>query len=115
MSLLSLLLSILAFLDPVSIKVNFIGGAFAPAAAQMVVHVPLHVDNRGLDAALVGDDYERSSFTQLDGQTDNVSFVYNFRNLPPGRYVGAAVLARLQGGRCCRDIIAKTQVLTVLE
>ncbi len=60
--------------------------AVAPASVQTLVRVSPHPDNRLLRVLLDGEEFARSSDTQLDGADAAKHHFFSWRSLPPGTY-----------------------------
>ena len=73
--------------------------ALAPATVQSLVRVSPHPDNRLLRVVIDGEDYYRSSDTQLDGAEAARHHFFTWRSLPPGNYSIIAVVYGPQGVR----------------
>jgi hypothetical protein len=73
--------------------------AFAPASLQSLVRVSPHPDNRLLRVFIDGDQFYRSSDTQLDGADAARSYFFTWQKLPPGSYSVIAVVYGQHGVR----------------
>jgi len=73
--------------------------AIAPATVQSLVRVSPHPDNRLLRVVIDGEDYYRSSDTQLDGVGAAQHHFFTWRSLPPGTYSIIAVVYGPHGVR----------------
>jgi hypothetical protein len=60
--------------------------AFAPASVQSLVRVLPHPDNRVLRVLIDGEQFTRSSDTQLDGADAAKHYFFTWHSLPPGTY-----------------------------
>ena len=60
--------------------------ALAPASLQTLVRVSPHPDNRVLRVVIDGEQFTRSSDTQLDGNDAAKHYFFMWRSLPPGTY-----------------------------
>lgn len=74
--------------------------ALAPASLQSLVRVPPHPDNRLLRVLIDGDQFYRSSDTQLDGVDAAASYFFTWHKLPPGSY---SIIAIVYGQNGVRD------------
>jgi hypothetical protein len=66
--------------------------AMAPASVQTLVRVSPHPDNRVLRVLIDGEQFARSSDTQLDGVDAARHHFFMWRSLPPGTYVIVATV-----------------------
>jgi hypothetical protein len=73
--------------------------AMAPASLHSLVRVPTHPDNRRLRVLIDGEQYSRSSDTQLDGADAAKHYFFNWHGLPPGTY---SIVAIVYGDRGVR-------------
>ena len=73
--------------------------AMAPASLQSLVRVPTHPDNRLLRVLIDGDQYYRSSDTQLDGADAAKHYFFTWHRLPPGTYSIVAIVYGARGVR----------------
>ena len=73
--------------------------AFAPASLHSLVRVSPHPDNRLLRVLIDGDQFYRSSDTQLDGADAARSYFFTWHKLPPGSYSVIAVVYGQHGVR----------------
>lgn len=60
--------------------------AVAPASVQTLVRVSPHPDNRLLRVLIDGEQFARSSDTQLDGADAAKHHFFRWKSLPPGTY-----------------------------
>ena len=60
--------------------------AFAPASMQTLIRVSPHPDNRVLRVVIDGEQFTRSSDTQLDGAAAAKNHFFTWQSLPPGTY-----------------------------
>ena len=60
--------------------------AFAPASVQTLVRVLPHPENRVLRVLIDGEQFTRSSDTQLDGADAAKHYFFTWQSLPPGTY-----------------------------
>ena len=60
--------------------------AIAPASVQSLVKVSPHPDNRVLRVVIDGEQFTRSSDTQLDGADAAKHYFFTWHSLPPGTY-----------------------------
>ena len=60
--------------------------AFAPASVQTLVRISPHADNRVLRVVIDGEQFTRSSDTQLDGADAAKHHFFTWQSLPPGTY-----------------------------
>src|SRR5688572_22503008 len=60
--------------------------AFAPASVQTLVRVSPHPDNRRLRVLIDGEQFTRSSDTQLDGADAAKHYFFLWQSLPTGTY-----------------------------
>ena len=73
--------------------------ALAPASLQSLIRVPTHPDNRRLRVVIDGEQYSRSSDTQLDGADAAKHYFFTWQGLPPGTY---SIVAIVYGDRGVR-------------
>jgi hypothetical protein len=73
--------------------------AMAPASLQSLVRIPTHPDNRRLRVLVDGDQYYRSSDTQLDGVDAAKHYFFTWHGLPPGSYSVVAIVYGEHGVR----------------
>jgi hypothetical protein len=73
--------------------------ALAPASFQGLVRVTPHPDNRMLRVMIDGDQFYRSSDTQLDGDTAARHYFFTWHKLPPGSYSVVAIVYGQHGVR----------------
>jgi hypothetical protein len=66
--------------------------AFAPASVQSLVKVLPHPDNRVLRVLIDGEQFTRSSDTQLEGADAAKHHFFTWRSLPPGSYSIVAIV-----------------------
>ena len=74
--------------------------ALAPASFQSLIRVSPHPDNRMLRVLIDGDQFYRSSDTQLDGDKAAKHYFFAWDKLPPGSY---SVIAIVYGQNGVRD------------
>lgn len=73
--------------------------ALAPASLQSLIRVSPHPDNRLLRVLIDGDQFYRSSDTQLDGTDAARSYFFTWQKLPPGSYSIIAIVYGQHGVR----------------
>jgi hypothetical protein len=73
--------------------------AFAPASVQSLIRVLPHPDNRVLRVLIDGEQFTRSSDTQLDGADAAKHYFFTWHSLPPGTYSLVATVYGPQGVR----------------
>jgi hypothetical protein len=66
--------------------------AMAPASVQTLVRVSPHPDNRVLRVLIDGEQFARSSDTQLDGADAARHHFFMWQSLPPGTYLIVATV-----------------------
>jgi hypothetical protein len=66
--------------------------AVAPASVQTLVRVSPHPDNRRLRVLIDGEQFTRSSDTQLDGVDAAKHHFFMWQSLPPGTYSIVAIV-----------------------
>jgi hypothetical protein len=74
--------------------------AVAPASVQTLVRVSPHPDNRILRVLIDGEQFTRSSDTQLDGADAARHHFFTWRSLPPGTY---SIVATVYGSLGVRE------------
>jgi hypothetical protein len=73
--------------------------AMAPASVQTLVKISPHAENRLLRVLIDGEQYARSSDTQLDGADAARHYFFTWQSLPPGTYSIVATVYGLLGVR----------------
>jgi hypothetical protein len=68
--------------------------AVAPASVHTLVRISPHPDNRLLRVLIDGEQFSRSSDTQLDGAEAAQHHFFTWKSLPPGTY---AIVATVYG------------------
>ena len=74
--------------------------AFGPATVQTLVWVSPHPDNRRLRVLIDGDQFTRSSDTQLEGADAAKHYFFTWQKLPPGTY---SIVATVYGSVGVRE------------
>jgi hypothetical protein len=73
--------------------------AMAPASLNSLIRVATHADNRRLRVLIDGEQYSRSSDTQLDGADAAKHYFFSWQGLPPGTYSIVAIVYGERGVR----------------
>jgi len=84
-------------LEPVTVTVESGYFVFEPAWIRLRVRVEPEAENRGLTVALHGDDYDTSSYEQLDGDHAPRTRWVTFKDVPAGVYTVTAIVERAEG------------------
>src|SRR5262250_1051237 len=92
--------------DPMRIQVRP-AVSRAPAFLTVRVTVESDADNRALEIVAASADYYRRSAVQLDGKDAQSLNVFEFRNLPMGKYEITGVLLGANGPRASVSGIAE--------
>jgi hypothetical protein len=74
--------------------------AFAPASVQALIRVLPHADNRVLRVLIDGEQFTRSSDTQLEGADAAKHYFFTWQSLPPGTY---SIVATVYGSLGVRE------------
>src|SRR5262245_37826353 len=74
--------------------------AVAPASVQTLIVVTRHPDNRVLRVLIDGEQFTRSSDTQLDGVAAAKHYFFMWQSLPPGTY---SIVATVYGSLGVRE------------
>ena len=67
---------------------------FEPSSVRVRIRVQPDPSNRGLLVKLLSEDYETSSYEQLDGESAPIIRWKDFRDIPAGNYLVIAALIR---------------------
>jgi hypothetical protein len=73
--------------------------AFAPAFVRVQTSIEADAKNRLLEVVAASSDYYQSSEIEIDGAQAPRTSIFEFQNLPPGRYEFTAILTGTDGTR----------------